>query len=290
MARVKIISKIDPNIWERQKLLAEFYGVNFKNIYTYSKTYNLLEKNDFTIFYGKSPVVLGSRSVNYLFITEPPEIKVAKLSSINKFDLVISPSFYKKQIYFEDHPSLPWHLGIDFSTRIGKINLGAYELNKIPVPKNEKISIIVSDKSITKDQVQRKKVAFSLKEILGDRVDVYGRNIQSISDKWEVLQKSSIHVAMENSSYPNYWSEKLSDPILANNYVFYYGSNLLPKNFATVEKFDIYENVEILAAKLNAFAVRVWEKNLSERKFELNLSRRTLVVEESFHPKLENLC
>jgi hypothetical protein len=67
---------------------------------------------------------------------------------------------------------------------------------------------------------------------MGPELKIYGRGINPVPDKYEVLRKFRYHLALENCVQDDYWSEKLADPILALNKVFYYGASNVNKYFA----------------------------------------------------------
>jgi hypothetical protein len=56
-----------------------------------------------------------------------------------------------------------------------------------------------------------------------DRVDVFGRGIRDIKDKWEAIAPYRYHIAIENSVVPHYWTEKLADTYLGGAFPFYHG-------------------------------------------------------------------
>jgi hypothetical protein len=58
----------------------------------------------------------------------------------------------------------------------------------------------------------------------GLQFELYGQNFVPVSDKFETLSYSKFHLAFENSTHVNYVTEKLHDPIIANNHVFYVGA------------------------------------------------------------------
>lgn len=57
----------------------------------------------------------------------------------------------------------------------------------------------------------------------GAPVDVFGRGIQPIDDKWTALAPYRYSLAIENFSNPFYWTEKIVDPLLAWAMPIYFG-------------------------------------------------------------------
>jgi hypothetical protein len=89
--------------------------------------------------------------------------------------------------------------------------------------KTKQISIITSNKQYT--DVHKKRYAFSmsLKEYFGDAIDLFGRGVKDFQDKWDVLAPYRYSIPIENSSFDDYFSEKLYDCYLTHTFPFYYG-------------------------------------------------------------------
>lgn len=84
-------------------------------------------------------------------------------------------------------------------------------------------SVVSSTKAVTAGHRQRLAFVLKLKEALGDRIDVFGRGFHEIADKDEALASYRYHIALENSSHPDYWTEKLADPYLRGCFPIYAG-------------------------------------------------------------------
>jgi len=90
-------------------------------------------------------------------------------------------------------------------------------------PKDRLVSVITSDKVMTKGHRIRLEFVRRLeKELKGD-LDVFITSNMGLEDKWDAIGRYRYHIALENSTYPDYWSEKLADPILGLSYPIYYG-------------------------------------------------------------------
>jgi len=70
-----------------------------------------------------------------------------------------------------------------------------------------------------------------VKDYFGERIDIFGRGINEIEDKWDALDRYKYHIALENSVVEDYWTEKLSDAYLAGCYPIYYGCPNIEKYF-----------------------------------------------------------
>lgn len=110
-----------------------------------------------------------------------------------------------------------------------------------PIKKDSLISLIVSNKRITKEHELRYKFAFDLKDYFGDRLDLYGRGIQNFDDKWRVLSPYKYTIAIENYSSKYYVTEKFFDALLCYTFPFYYGCTNLSDYYPAAS----YESIDI---------------------------------------------
>ena len=91
------------------------------------------------------------------------------------------------------------------------------------IPKTKILSVISSSKTMSEGHRKRLDFAKRLKIHFGDKVDLFGRDLNEIEDKWDALADYQYHVALENSAVNDYWTEKLSDAFLAACHPIYYG-------------------------------------------------------------------
>ena len=59
-----------------------------------------------------------------------------------------------------------------------------------------------------------------------DEIDIYGFGHKPIRDKSEALDKYKFSIVIENDSSPHYWTEKLSDCLIAKTIPIYSGASL----------------------------------------------------------------
>lgn len=287
--KINLHSEISPPIWERQREVYLKVGGEECVLVDYTPVRrSIFSKSEIDVYFGWSGsdriLRRGSRGSTTVFIApEPPEIQSYSEKFLSKFDLVLGPEFLTGKNVIQNSPFLPWHVGIDFTTSRGSINLGAEELLAVEPKNNELISIIVSNKENTKDQVRRAQVARLLKESFPENVLLYGRGLNPIRDKWEALQQSSFHVAMENSRHQDYWTEKLADGVLALNHVLYYGSPNIPFSPESTTHIDIYDEAEKIVEKMENALNRYFEISEQTRRDELVKNRDRLVLEHSLH-------
>jgi len=82
-------------------------------------------------------------------------------------------------------------------------------------------------------KAHRKRFEFAklLKAHFGDKMDLFGRGLNEIEDKWDALEPYQYHVAIENSAVNDYWTEKLADAFLAGCHPIYYGCPNIDRYF-----------------------------------------------------------
>jgi hypothetical protein len=164
---------------------------------------------------------------NTVFVAhEPPTLRTYRSDFLQQFAAVITSD---ARI---DHPNpvlqqsgLPWHVG---RRQKGHVNMGFTkdydELKAITtIPKTKMISVVSSSKDMTEGHRQRVAFALRLKSHFGDKIDLFGRGLNEIEDKWDALADYRYHVAIENSEVNHYWTEKISDAFLAGCHPIYHG-------------------------------------------------------------------
>jgi hypothetical protein len=261
--RINVISEINPEIWVRQidsMNFSKFGNIVFTLVPVYADVY---------VFYGTSKkyLLLNQKATCIYFIVEPRNLKSHSILFLKQFDAIfgsIPLKLQNKPNYFTIQPGLPWHIGIDFNDVTGKVNLNFQDLNNAKMPTIESVSVITSNKIISKEHYRRVKFVEELSRIMGSRLKVYGRGSKPVSDKNEVLSNYRYHLALENNSQNDYWSEKLADPIIALNKVFYFGAPNIEKYFPeqAVKLIDINNPLETAKMLISAIENSTWQKDL----------------------------
>jgi len=262
---INVVSDINPDIWSRQiptTQAARFAKVSF--------TYRPIWANIY-IFYGTNHSFLlpNPSATRIYFSVEPRTLKQNSSIFLNQFDSVYGsiPNKHKATSkYIANQPALPWHLGINFDGPRGVVNLNFADLLNIEPPKIDGVSIITSNKNISRIHMERLEFVQKLSQIMGLNLHIYGRGFNSISDKYEVLKKYRYHVALENCQQESYWSEKLSDPILALNKVFYFGAPNINEFFSSnvVRSIDIANPHQVADLILNEVENKRWEEDFDQ--------------------------
>ena len=120
----------------------------------------------------------------------------------------------------ESHPAVPWHVDLNYKQLMW---------GRRPV-KQRLLSWITSRLTVT--PMQRKRMAFyEYLQSCKVPVDVYGRGIRHIRDKWDGLAPYYYSLAIENDRSSDYWTEKLADCFLSWTVPVYDGCLNLEKYF-----------------------------------------------------------
>jgi len=260
---------------------------NEYDFYVFIEGLNIDEK----VFYSNNNIIFFSQ--------EPPSVKTYNNDFLNQFSAVITchnDMLHSGKVITQQ--CMPWWINKTYDELK---TIKTYEKTKL-------ISIITSDKLITDGHKKRNEFALKLKEHFGDKIDLFGRGINDFNDKWDVIAPYKYHIAIENCSYPNYWTEKLSDAYLAGAYPIYYGCpnlneyfsdkaftsidiNDFDKSVETIDKVikqNTYENSvdEISKAKeliLNKYCLFAFLEDFCEKNYKNNLNyKRIKIKPESY--------
>jgi len=126
----------------------------------------------------------------------------------------------------------------------------------LPDDKPHKLSWITSARRTHPGHVRRMEFLGRLREEVP--FDLWGRGFRRIPDKWDGLAPYRYSIAFENSSFDDYFSEKLADPILAGCLPLYVGCPNLerwlpPGSFLRIDPDDplVFDRIrEIIASDL----------------------------------------
>lgn len=232
---------------------------------------------------------------NTLLITgEPPSVKTYSRRFLAQFgavltshrDLVHSNIINRQQ-------ALPWMAGCRYHSDTGhwdKDYTKDYaELSALPaVPKTKLLSVLSSSKTITPGHERRLAFVEALKSRFGPEIDVFGRGIRDVEDKWDAIAPYKYHVVIENSQFPDYWTEKLSDTLLAGAYPLYAGCPNIGEYLAenTLTSLDLAD----FEASLNAIEAAI-ENNRYEATIQARQDAKAQVLNEyNLFPVLEKMA
>jgi hypothetical protein len=183
---------------------------------------------DYLVIWDRPPGLVKRRcaSENTVHVgTEPNSIQRYDQQFVDQFArcLTIDPEISHPGAVYSQ-PGLTWHLGWKPRTDSSQCALSWEQLRALfDEPRAKLISVIASDNTSTPEHKKRLAFANALKVHFGDRLELFGRGLRNMDDKLEALRGYRFHVALENSSYPHYFSEKLSDPLIGGCQPIYWG-------------------------------------------------------------------
>jgi hypothetical protein len=216
----------------------------------------------------------------FLVTGEPPSVKRYSRFFLRQFDAVVTCDRnlrHKRPIY--SYQPLPWHIGFRRFDHGDLEFIKSYDELKAlrAIKKSRGISVITSDKTITPGHQLRLEFVKKLKAYFGSDIDVYGRGIEEIQDKWDAIAPYRYHIAIENSVYPDYWTEKLSDAFLGGAYPLYHGCPNIHDYFryGSLTRIDISDFSSAVAV-----IKRCLEDNTYEESRDHIMTARNMVLNE----------
>ncbi len=185
-------------------------------------------------------------------------------------------------------PGMNWYLGWNPAHGDGPGALSFQDIaNLFDKPRTRNLSIITSNKTFTEGHRRRLAFAQGIKDSLGEEIDLFGRGFRSMDDKLESLEYFRFQIVIENSSYDDYFTEKIIDCILAGVYPIYYGCPNLEKylpagSFVRIDIGDVEGSLAVI-------------RNALEQRFDvihrekLREARDLLMHKHNMFPMLADL-
>ncbi len=171
------------------------------------------------------------------------------------------PSNKKK--YVPSHPALPWHVNKTYD-----------ELLSMSVPEKKRTaSWIVGNANDLPGHLKRLTFLKNIQHDSSLSIDLYGRAIIPIEDKWDGLAPYKYSLAVENTSTDDYWTEKIADCFLSWTVPIYYGCNNI-ENYFPKDSFiwiDINNPKEAIRKIKKIITKDTWEKRLPALQEARNL-------------------
>jgi hypothetical protein len=221
---------------------------------------------------------------------EPESFHIYQPKFLDQFGTVLTtqgkgkhPNTIRSQV------GINWFAGVRFQTGAERFKaMLVFEDFELPSPIKTKLcSVVCSDQTVTKGHRERLAFVNHLKRAFGDQIDYYGRGSRPMPDKDEALASYQFHIALENSRYPNYWTEKLADPLLRGCYPIYSGCpNVLdyfPAQSLTL--IDTSRPEESIAIIRNTLQM-VFTPKISDA---MEISKKRIMFEYNIFPVLEKL-
>jgi hypothetical protein len=169
--------------------------------------------------------------------------------------------------YIASQPAVPWHVGLSYD-----------ELIAAAIPRKcAGVSWVASNLTFLPGHRLRAALRRTLQSPQAPPVDLFGRGIRWVPRKWDVLAPYRYSLAIENSSGPDLWTEKIADCFLSWTVPLYYGCTNLERYFPE-ESF-----IRVNAADPVSVADRIREllaRDEWERRLPALEAARRLVLEK----------
>lgn len=247
----------------------------------FSATFNIRAKESECLFISPNNTVV--------LLGEPESIHHYEPKYLNQFNTVLTCQhhLHHKNVHIMQ-PLQPWHIGRIFSNGKSLITK-TYDdfIDSTPPIKTKLISVISSNKAFTQGHRDRINFVLRLKEYYGDQLDIFGHGFNPIDDKWDAIAPYKYHITIENSSYPDYWTEKLADCFLGQAFPFYYGCPNVENYFDSLSfcKIDIND----FEAAIKVIDEAISNDLYSERISNISLSKELILNKYNLFAVLANL-
>lgn len=219
---------------------------------------------------------------------EPDVIHSFSHRFMNQFGMVLTTSAKQLETHklWENFCSMPF-VGINFSDMDAPLNITYFENLKCP-PKNDKISIVTSNKAHTEFHKKRLVFLDIIKDKIPEHIELYGRGFKSINDKKDALIDHKYHISLENGGGKYTWTEKLTDPLLCWTYPFYNGCENLEDDIPAkaFEYIDIENPDQVINQMLAAVKNDTWKK----RKTSISKARNIIFSDFNIMKKFAQLA
>ncbi|WP_159085988.1 glycosyltransferase family 10 domain-containing protein [Flavobacterium faecale] len=226
--------------------------------------------------YPKNNISIKVNPNNIISVCLEPPNEVSKYRQYgNKKATVIINQLDISNNNILSHGALPWHIDKDYDFLTAVKQQDLFKENKIVwITSNQQSSIGHRDRMCFLEQI--KPLPF---------VELYGRGINPIDDKWEVLSKSKYAIAYENFQNEYYWTEKIMDCFLSHTMPIYFGcknmGEFFPKNsFIQMDPKD--KHIELFLKEI------VKSKRWEENKEAINEARNLVLNKYQLFPFLHH--
>ncbi len=201
---------------------------------------------------------LACPAENTILVTaEPSSIKTYSSDFCRQFGVIITsqePWALAHEHIVRTQTAYPWFYGRSDTemTPFDQI------VDNPPLDKSRLISTVCSDKLGRKHTMHRARFEFTerlVKEL--PEIDRFGKGVRYLNDKAEVLDSYRYHVAIENDSVPDYFTEKLVDSFLGLALPFYFGctntADYFPQeSFIPIDIFDFEGSLNTIRRAITA--------------------------------------
>jgi hypothetical protein len=176
--------------------------------------------------------------------------------------------------YIPSQPAMPWEVGLTYD-----------ELLAVGMPaKTAGVSWIASNLTFLPGHRLRTALRQKLQEQPTSIVDLYGRGIRWTPRKWDGLAPYRYSLAIENSSSPHLWTEKIADCFLSWTIPLYYGCTNLEDYFPedSFIRIDAADPASVVARIRELKTNDEWERRLPA----LEIARKMVLEKYQLFPFL----
>ncbi|MEL1252661.1 glycosyltransferase family 10 [Flavobacterium sp. DGU38] len=224
-------------------------------------------KKDFSIKVNRENVI-------HICLEPPNEVSKYRQYANKNVKLIINQLDIKKNNILS-HGALPWHINKSFDFLKG---LKAENLTK-----EDNVVWITSNQRSSKGHTKRMDFLDNIKNL--PFVNLYGRGINPIDDKWDVLSKAKYAIAYENFQSDYYWTEKIADCFLSYTMPLYFGCNKIETFFPK----DSFIQIDPKDKHINLFLKEIVSSNKWEENLDAIVKARELILNEyQLFPFLSN--
>ncbi|MEO5341306.1 MAG: glycosyltransferase family 10 [Magnetococcus sp. MYC-9] len=165
---------------------------------------------------------------------EPPVMRWPAAGLLERFAAILTPMAMDREgpPQFIGAPALRWTYGLHVEMREGvghwfseQGGLSWETLQGMTMPRKERLcSMIVSQKAFLPGHQARLDFFRRLTQHFQGRIDFFGFGFHPIPDKREAIDPYLFSIAVENSAYAHYWTEKIADVYLGYGMPIYFGA------------------------------------------------------------------
>jgi hypothetical protein len=217
-------------------------------------------------------IKVNPQNVIHICLEPPNEISKYRQYGNKEVSIIYNQMSINKPTILS-HGVLPWHIDKDYDF------LSTLKCNQLA--KSDKIVWITSNQRTSKGHKVRMNFLDQIRNI--PFIELYGRGINPINDKWDALSTSKYSIAYENYENEYYWTEKIIDSFLSFSMPLYFGcksiTNFFPK--------DSYIQIDPADKHIKLFLKELLKSNTYERNIEsISLSRHLILDQYQLFPFL----
>jgi len=230
-----------------------------------------------------------------VFISMEPPVWGRPEGFYNQFSYLVSCDTNVKHPNLIQKNGLTWWAGLKVKFEEGHriSNFSSYDydsFSSMEIPeKRDRISVITSTKNFFPGHRKRLRFIEKLRRHpVSEYIDFFGGYHNPLEDKLDGLLDYKYHIALENDTIDNWWTEKFADPLLAYTLPIYYGctniSDYFPKgSYLPININNFGESVAIIKKALN-------EDAYSKQLGEIKASRNMVLNEYNILQLISDIC